>query len=560
MPTITIDDQVIDFTEGQTIIEAARAADITIPHFCWHPALTVAGNCRICLVEIEKMPKLNIACATPAADGMVVHTSSEKTIHAQNAVMEFLLINHPLDCPICDEAGECKLQDYSYKYSVGLSRFNEKKNSKDKRVPLGPNVMLDQERCIACSRCIRFCDEIAKDSELTFAQRGEHVVIDTFPGEQLDNPYSMDVIEICPVGALTSRHFRFKARVWDMSFTDTICPGCQRGCNTIMGVRNNEVLRIEPRVNNKVNDYWLCDWGRLNTIDHINDISKRIDSPHINIEKSIDGIDNLAKVDWDTAFSRTISELKNFDGSQICFVASPFSTLEDNYALKKFASAVFGNSNIFYMPYIDESFGDDILRRSDKTPNSTGCEMLGIKPLDDTMQRRLESGEFKVIYAINDDLTRIPNSGLILKNVKVIQHLSVHNGYSHNSTVLLSEALYAEINGTFVNFQKRIQRIRPAVSTLEQERLLGDFSLSRLDKFGAHNDRWTKGYKFDARPTWKILKQLAKAMNGTHFDFENSEDVFTELCSTIPGLEGSDYDTLSHSGITAGEKKETIQS
>lgn len=263
MPKLIIDNKEVEYNTGQTVIEAAKAAGIEIPHFCWHPGLSVSGNCRICLVEIEKLPKLAIACSTAATEGMVVHTKSPKVIEAQNAVMEFLLINHPLDCPICDEAGECKLQDYSFKYSNGLSRFDEEKNHKDKRISLGPNVMFDQERCISCSRCIRFCDEIAKEPQLTFIQRGEKVTIRTFPGKELDNPYSMNVIEICPVGALTSKHFRFRSRVWDMSFTDSICPGCSRGCNSIIGVRQNEILRIEPRENLEVNNWWLCDWGRL---------------------------------------------------------------------------------------------------------------------------------------------------------------------------------------------------------------------------------------------------------------------------------------------------------
>ena len=333
MPKITVDNKDIEFKPGQTIIQAAQDAGIYIPHFCWHPAMSVSGNCRICLVEIEKMPKLAIACSTPATDGMVVHTKSEKTVHAQNAVMEFLLINHPLDCPICDEAGECKLQDYAYKYSVGVSRFDETKNEKDKRVALGPNVMFDQERCISCSRCIRFCEEIAKDPQLTFVQRGDHVTIETFPGEELDNPYSMNVIEICPVGVLTSRHFRFRSRVWDMSFTDTVCPGCARGCNSIMGVRNNEILRIDPRENPAVNDYWLCDWGRLNTTDFVNDETTRFKSPMIKFEGASADKDELIEVNWDEAFSKTASIMKDLNPDVIMFAASPFSTLEDNYSL-----------------------------------------------------------------------------------------------------------------------------------------------------------------------------------------------------------------------------------
>ncbi|MCB0728960.1 MAG: (2Fe-2S)-binding protein [Ignavibacteriae bacterium] len=554
MPKITIDNREVDFNPGQTIIQAALNAGIEIPHFCYHPAMSVAGNCRICLVEIEKMPKLAIACATPATEGMVVHTKSEKTIHAQNAVMEFLLINHPLDCPICDEAGECKLQDYAYQYSVGLSRFDELKNEKDKRVSLGPNVMFDQERCISCSRCIRFCDEIAKSPQLTFVQRGDHVTIETFPGEELDNPYSMNVIEICPVGALTSKEFRFKSRVWEMSFTDTICPGCSKGCNSIMGVRNNKILRIEPRENLAVNDYWLCDWGRLNTTAFVNDEELRIKSPQIKLNEASSENEELIDVNWDEAISKTVSHLKNYEGSEVMFVASAFSTLEDNYTLKKFAKEIFNSDNIFYIPNIDENFSDELLRRSDKTPNANGLKLLGIKPYSQEITDKLASGKIKMIYILNDDLLRMPGAEEFIKNIETNVHqISIHNKYSENASIVLPTSTYAEINGTFVNFENRIQRLRPAVATLEEERIIGEFAMSRLDKFGAQNDRWTHGTKFNSRPGWKILKLIAKAM-GHEFKFENSEEVFIELCSTIPELNGYDYEIIGSKGIVAGEK------
>lgn len=554
MPKITIDGREVEFTKGQTIIQAALNAGIEIAHFCYHPGLSVSGNCRICLVQIENMGKLQIACATPASEGMVVHTKSEKTIHAQNAVMEFLLINHPLDCPICDEAGECKLQDYSYQYSVGYSRFDELKNEKDKRVTLGPNVMFDQERCISCSRCIRFCDEVAKSPQLTFVQRGDHVTIETFPGEELDNPYSMNVIEICPVGALTSKEFRFKSRVWEMSFTDTICPGCARGCNSIMGVRNNNILRIEPRENMNVNDYWLCDWGRLNTIKPVNDEELRIKSPMLRLDESSIEKEVLIDVNWDEAISKSISHLKKYESGEIMFLASPFSTLEDNYALKKFAKEIFGSDNIFYIPLIDENFGDEILRKSDRTPNANGLKLLGIKPYSGEIINRLSSGKIKLLYILNDDLMRMPGADQIAGKIEAsIQQISIQNHYSSSANIILPTSTYAEINGTFINFQNRIQRLKSAVATLEEERLIGEFSMSRLDKFGAQNDRWTHGTKFNSRPGWKILKLVAKAM-GHRFEFENSEEVFTELCSKIPEMNGYDYETVGDKGIIIGEK------
>lgn len=545
MAKITIDSKELEFNPGQTILQIAKGAGIKIPHFCWHPGLSISGNCRICLVEIEKFPKLAIACATQAMDGMLVHTKSEKVVKAQNSVMEFLLINHPLDCPICDEAGECKLQDYAYKFSTGQSRFDEEKNHKDKRIPLGPNVMFDQERCISCSRCIRFCEEIAKEPQLTFINRGEKVTITTFPGKELDNPYSMNVIEICPVGALTSRHFRFRSRVWDMSFTDSVCPGCSRGCNTIIGVRNNEILRIEPRQNLNVNEYWLCDWGRLNTYKYVNDDNLRIKSPVILSEET----DEPIEVSWDEAISRVSSELNSIKG-EILFIASPFSTLEDNYALKKFAKVIFKSDNIVYIPNIDETFADELLKKADKTPNSNGLKLLGINPISEKHIENLKEGKYKIVYLINDDINRIPEANKFLKKVDInIHHLNSKNNFSNKVTVLFPESTYAEINGTFVNFQNRVQRIKPAVVTLEQERLIGEYSISRLDKFGAPNDSWSHGTRINARPTWKVLNKIAKSL-GYEFNFENSEDVFIELCNTVPNMKGWDYDTIGSKGKT----------
>ena len=548
MPKIIIDGKELEFKSGQTVIQVATDNGIDIPNFCWHPGLSVSGNCRICLVEIEKLPKLAIACSTLASDGMVVHTKSEKTVTAQNAVMEFLLINHPLDCPICDEAGECKLQDYAYKYSVGKSRFDEEKNHKDKRIELGPNVMFDRERCISCSRCIRFCEEIAKEPQLTFVQRGENVTIETFPGKQLDNPYSMNVIEICPVGALTSRNFRFKSRVWEMSFTDGICIGCSRGCNTIVGVRNNEILRIEPRENPDVNEYWLCDYGRLNTYKFVNDGKSRIKSPMIKLDPEDNKKEEIIEVDWDEAISKALYKLINKD-KEILFVASPYSTLEDNYALKKFANKVFKSDNIIYIPCIDESFEDNILKKADKTPNTNGLKLLGIRPYNENDKNDLKDGKYHFLYIINEDFSKLPDFKELTKKIDfVIQHQHTKNGFYPYSNVIFSESSYAEINGTFVNFNNRIQRIKPSVATLEKERLIGEFELSRLDKFGAHNDRWTHGTKFNARPTWKIFKLLAKVM-GHDFLFENSEEVFTELCIKVLEKKGIDYDTLGSKGL-----------
>ena len=548
MPNINIDGKSIEFKQGQTIIEAARDNGIEIPHFCWHPKLSVSGNCRICLVEVEKIPKLVIACSTIASEGMVVHTKSEKVIAAQNAVMEFLLINHPLDCPICDEAGECKLQDYAYKYGVGESRFVEEKVHKDKRVSLGPRVMFDGERCISCSRCIRFCDEIAKDPELTFTKRGDRVTIVTYPGEEMDNPYSMNTIDICPVGALTSKDFRFKARVWDMSSTNSVCTGCSRGCNTEIWVRNNEILRLTPRYNEQVNSYWMCDHGRLSTFKNVN-AESRIDSPKVRKDGQ------LLDVEWDEALNEAAAKLKSYTKDQIAVIGSPFATCEDNYLLAKFARSILQTGNLDFIRHIDLSFADDILRTEDITPNSLGAELVGVQPSKTGMDingilNSIKEKKIKALYLIEDDIVEaFPEfQNAIAELDLLIVHASNQNKTTNFADIVLPSSTFAEKNGTFVNISGVIQRIRPAVSVKELDRALDGMSMSRLDKFGTKWDRWASGKKIDARPTWQILTSLFKAM-GNKLKFNMAEEVFAEMSTSIEAFRGLDYDDVGEVGV-----------
>lgn len=547
MPKLVVDGKEIEFKQGQTIIEAAKDSGITIPHFCWHPKLTISGNCRVCLVEVEKMPKLVIACSTIAADGMVVHTASEKTLEARNAVMEFLLINHPLDCPICDEAGECKLQDYAYSHGEGESRFVEEKNHKDKRVELGPYVMFDAERCISCSRCIRFCDEIAKDPELTFIKRGDRVTIVTYPGEQMDNPYSLNTTDICPVGALTSRDFRFQARVWDMSATKSVCVGCSRGCNTELWVRNNKVLRLTPRFNEEVNSYWMCDHGRINTFKFINS-EDRVDGPYLRKEGA------LTKATMDEAVSAAAKELKNINKDEIAFIGSPNVTNEDNFVLGKFAKLI-GSKHLDFMRKSDPSFQDDILRTEDITPNSLGAELAGVVPFKgglnlDGIIEGIKKGKIKALYVIEDDLIneRPELEEIFTKLDLLIMHATNLNKTAALADIVFPASTYAEKNGTMVNFQGRVQRLTPAVTTTNVDRALEGMMMSRLDKFGTKFDRWAEKNKHDAFSSWKILVMLANAM-GNKLKFDMAEDVFEEMTKSIEAFKGLDYDDVGELGV-----------
>ena len=547
MPILTVNGKQIEFKQGQTVLEVARESGIKIPHFCWHPSLSISGNCRVCLVEIEKMPKLAIACSTYASDGMVVHTQSEKTIQARNAVMEFILINHPLDCPICDEAGECKLQEYAYAHGKGESRFEEIKVRKEKRVQLGPYIKFDAERCISCSRCIRFSDEIAKKNQLTFVQRGDHVTITTFPGESFDNPYTLNTTDICPVGALTNQDFRFKSRVWEMSRTNSVCVGCSRGCNTEIWVRNNEILRLTPRYNREVNNYWMCDNGRLNTFKQVN-AKNRVDGTYIRKEGQ------LQKVSWDEALKVTAKSLKDFKSGEIAFIGSAYSTCEDNYAIVKFAKQL-GVTNIDFAEHIVTGDQDDILICEDKTPNSLGAELVGVKPSSGGMSlegilRGINEGKIKALYVMEDDPESFSDEfELALGKLDLlIVHAANENKTTALADIVFPVSTYAEKNGTFVNFEGRIQRVRPAVATEEMDRALDGMEMSRWDKFGTKFDRWMQGHKYDAKPSWKIFTILSSLLNGK-MKYEMAEEIFSDIANSIEAFKGLDYDKIGESGI-----------
>jgi len=543
----------VEVESGTTVIRAAAQAGIEIPHFCWHPGLSIAGNCRMCLVEIEKMPKLAIACATQAADGMVVHVNSARAIEARKAILEFILINHPLDCPICDEAGECNLQDYTYSHGPGKSAFTEAKSKKPKRVALGPNVVYDAERCILCSRCIRVMDEIVKNPTLTFVERGDRVFIDTFPGKELNDPYSMNVIDVCPVGALTNREYRFKARVWEMSSTEGICTGCARGCNINIWVRNNEILRLTPRHNPDVNSYWMCDNGRLNSFKHVNS-QTRLNSPMVRKDGA------LQEVGWDEALARAADALKSFSKDEVALIGSPYSSVEDNYLLQKLARQILGTVNIDFLKHVIDGDEDNFLIRADKTPNAYGAREVGVSsPRGVDINKIFEligSGKVKALYVMDDDVATSKELEELLAKLDV---LIVSNWVSTRTTqladVVFPSAAFAEKAGTYVNFLGRVQLERPALSTLGQERVPGRFNLSRLDKFGSAFDKWNKGTRRDVRSSWEIISAIGNLLGGKT-RYQSAEKVFEEIAQTIPSFKGLSYAKLATRGALLKKAKE----
>jgi NADH-quinone oxidoreductase subunit G len=379
------------------------------------------------------------------------------------------------------------------------------------------------------------------------------VELTTFPGEKLDNPYAMNTIDLCPVGALTSRDFRFKSRVWEMSSTDTVCVGCARGCNIKMWVRNNEILRLTPRLNPGVNDYWMCDFGRLNTFKSVNDAS-RMQSPAIRKE----GV--LTEVGWDEAISAVASKLKILKKSEIAALASPFATNEDNYLLLKLMTYL-GVKTVGLAEHILPEDQDDILIRADKTPNATGARLLGLGDQTGATLRSIvqgiEQGVIKALYVIDEDLTSVPGLAAAASKLDfLVVHASNANGTTAIADVVLSSSTYAEKNGTVVNFEGRLQRLRAAVATIEQDRAMDGFSMSRLDKFGAHNDRWMKGARRDARPTWRILLGVANAL-GAKWKYMTADDVFNEMASHVDPLRGTTYAKIGSQGLPLGKVAET---
>ncbi|SRR5579883_524843 len=566
MPKITIDGRELEAQAGQTIIQVATENGIDIPHFCWHPALTVAGNCRMCLVEVEKTPKLQIACATPIADGMVVKTLSEPAVTGREDVMEFLLINHPLDCPICDEAGQCKLQDYAFEHSRGESRFVEEKNHKDKRVPLGPQVLFDGERCISCSRCIRFATEIAEQPVLTFVHRGDHVTIVADPDMGFDNNMSMNVIDICPVGALTSRDFRFKARVWDMSFTDSICPGCSRGCNIRVGIRNNEIERLEPRNNPNVNGYWMCDHGRLSTYPPVNEA--RIEGP---LMKDAKGIQQ--HTDNDAAARKVAEELSKYSKDEVLLLGSARLPVEDNYALLKLAKEKFGKQHIPFITHI-EGQDERLLLRADKTPNALGATLVGCvadghyqhvhgeNEAKKTVLELLRSRKIKVVFSIAGDFLKDPQLLEAFEDVEFFATCSSNDTVTcRRADVVFSTSAWAERDGVFVNFEGWVQQLRPAVATKYFMRGIDHMHMSRLDRFGSPFDKWARGNKRNAREAWRMVELVANNM-GARWKYLHTEDLFDEIVKMVPDFKGMSYDSIGRLGqpiaTKHGEVKEPI--
>jgi NADH-quinone oxidoreductase subunit G len=520
VPTVEIDGQKIEVADGTTVIQAADRLGIEIPHYCWHPGLPIAGNCRMCLVEIEKSPKLQIACNTRVTDGMVVHTTSEKTKTAQKAVLEFLLINHPIDCPVCDQAGECKLQEYYMDYDRQRSRFPlPEKVHKKKAKPIGPLVMLDQERCVLCSRCVRFLDEVTHTSELAFYARGDHVDLDLAPGRTLDNPYSGNVVDICPVGALTSRDFRFRARVWYLERTESVCGACANGCNIEIYHREGRIYRFQPRFNAAVNQYWMCDAGRLSYRDLQGE--GRLSQPLVRGQNAFVG------TTWESALTATAGRLKDLaqahGPSAIGIVVSARASNEEIHLLRRLAVALAARAaGIAWSP--PGAFRDDFLIKADKNPNTEGLRLQGLAA-DGALDALLAAPELQALVLHRTDLTAWrdgPAMRALLERVPCLVVLdSDHRECAQFADIVLPLGTHAESDGTFMNHAGRVQRFRVAFPP-----------------------------PGEARAGWRVLAELLALVAGGS-PAASGEAVFAALAAECAPFAGLSYATLGSEGHPA---------
>lgn len=470
--TVNIDGREIGVPKGTNMIEAAKLLGIEIPHFCYHSKLSVAGNCRMCLVEmgmpaldpatkqpvmdpatgkpkINWIPKPTIACFTNAAPGLHIRTGTPMVRECREGVMEFLLVNHPLDCPICDQAGECKLQEQAIGYGRGYSRFIEEKNVKPKRTLLGPRVMLDDERCILCSRCIRFSREIAHDDVLGFIDRGSYSTLACYPGRKLENNYSVNTVDICPVGALTSVDFRFKMRVWFLKTAPSICTESSVGVNTEVWSREGVIHRITPRRNDEVNDTWMPDSGR--------ELYKQVAAGNRLLKCVADG-NEVSAAD---ALSRA-GELLRAGG--VAIVGSGRSTVEEQFLTKKLAEA--GGAQAWIVGRAGQ--GDGLLISADRNPNVRGAlitRLITAIPSEklSRLAAQIDAGKIKTVVSVGEDLTVAGLGEAQLCKVAII-YLGAHaNAASAAAKIVIPTLTVFEKAGTFVNQQFRIQKFAPAV-------------------------------------------------------------------------------------------------
>jgi len=470
---LTINGKEVEAAAGSSVFEAAMKAGVFVPHYCYHPDLSVAGVCRMCVVDIEKMPRPQISCNTPVAEGMVVRTDSDRVKGQVKSTLELHLINHPLDCPICDKAGECKLQDFYADYGLYESRMEyDQKVHKPKAKDIG-TIMLDSERCILCTRCVRFTDEVTKTSELAIFNRGDRSELKTYDDGPLRNDYTGNLADICPVGALTAKDFRFQCRVWFLEKTESVCGMCARGCNTTISVnpQTQKLYRVEPRRNPEVNKSWICDTGRWNF--HYVYSEDRVKTPM----KKIGG--EWKSVTWHQAFA----ELKEELGAKTLVGLSAQLTNEEIADSIK-TLGLLGVRHFTWV--VDESVVadrqpcDGILKHADLTANALGLERV-LKHLQTPLlrhaeaEKKLGAGDFTQLFLIGLEGMSLPGAERLIKaagasKVRMIAHASNHHPLLNDAQLLLPNTTAFEKSGSFVNALGFRQTVSAAIPPFQLSR------------------------------------------------------------------------------------------
>lgn len=530
--------------EPTTIIRACSMVGVKIPHFCFHPRLPVSGNCRMCLVEygvpavdratrkpilnpdgtqqIRKMPRPTISCATPISPGMEIYTNTENVKRYREAVLEFLLINHPLDCSICDQAGDCKLQEFAHQYGQETSRFVEIKNEKMKHRAISSKIVLDNERCILCTRCVRFTREVVGIPSLGVLGRGGKNYISPFPGTDFEHNYTLNVVDLCPVGALTSRDFRFRMRSWFLAETKSICPGCATGCNIFIHSREKQIYRLKPRDNDAVNAAWMCDMGRLNY--------KWIQDPrrltNVIRERKEGG---RFETTWDDAIGKISYNLKNSPKGTTAILVSARLSTEEIYLVHEIAKQLGAITDS--MPRTGE--GDTFLLNKDLNPNSKAIQIFGLAGTPPgsnvaSIAQKITSGEIRNLLALgeNPEAMGIPRSLLGRLDLFVVCDV-LGNKSTLDAQVLLPGASFAEKQGTFINAKGRVQRFGKA-----------------FDPLG------------NAKPEHWIFSRILSKMTDQAWP-EEAADIFNKMATEVPAFQGLTWEKLGSTGMNLSTTNST---
>ncbi len=509
MPKIKVNGKEMEAPPGAKLLQLLLDAGAFVPHYCYHPGLTPAGNCRMCLVKVSNSRKLEASCMYPVADNLEVWTEGPELDAARKDVMEFLLINHPLDCPICDKAGECQLQDYTFTYRGGLSRFQDPKNIRHTK-DLGPNIKIWGNRCIVCTRCVRFTEEISGGGELCVANRGDRSVVDVFPGVPIDNPLSLNVVDICPVGALIDKNFLYQARVWFANETKTVCAGCSRGCNSEITALDGHVKRMIARANPQVNQYWMCDEGRFSW-------------RHVHSERRIRQARGTAR----ELGAGAAALVKKHGAGAVAGLVSTANTVEEIWLFRKLMDAlaadtvgVLGRSK-----GQAQRFPGGFVIEADKTPNRAFAETcLGADKVAEgtaALVAGIRSGRVRGLVAFNAIAEEGSWPADLLAELPKLEFLAVVDLFAGPAAsaahVLLPAAAFAEKDGTVVNVDRRVQRLRKAVPA----------------------------------PGWTEAEVLQNALVevGARARVVSAEGVFKELAKEVPGFAGLDYGKVGLQGV-----------